>query len=62
MEHYLNDVVVKELIICVYALNRNKHAKSYSPSMFQTCNLELLSPKIETVYKYESPKRDHNYL
>ena len=35
-------------IICVYALNKNKLAELYIPSMFQTSNIELLSPKIET--------------
>ena len=33
------------LIICVYALNRNKHAELYT---FQTSDTELLSPYIET--------------
>ena len=36
------------LIICVYALNRNNQAKLYLPSTFQTSDIELLSPKIET--------------
>ena len=35
------------LVICVYALNRNKHAELYLPNMFQTSDIELLSPKIE---------------
>ena len=34
--------------ICVYALNRNKHAKLHLPSTFQTSDIELLSQKIET--------------
>ena len=34
-------------IICVYALNRNKHDKLYLPSTFQTSDIELLSLKIE---------------
>ena len=38
------------LIICVYVFNRNKHAKLYLPSTFQTSDIELLSPKIETYY------------
>ena len=36
------------LIIFVYAFNRNKHAKLKPPSTFQTSDIELLSPKIET--------------
>ena len=36
------------LIVFVYALNKNKNAKLYLPSMFQTSDTELLSPKIET--------------
>ena len=36
------------LIICVYALNRNNHGNLYLPSTFQTSDIELLSPKIET--------------
>ena len=38
------------LIICVYALNRNKNAKLYLPSTLQTSDMELLSPKIETLF------------
>ena len=34
-------------IIFVYAFNRNKNAKLYLLSMFQTSELELLDPKIE---------------
>ena len=34
----------------VYALNRNKRAKLYLPSTFQTSDAELLSQKIETEY------------
>ena len=30
-----------------YALNRNEHAELYLPSMFQTSDIELLSPKNE---------------
>ena len=34
------------LIIFVYAFNRNKNAKLYHPSMFQTSDIELQSQKI----------------
>ena len=40
----------RDNIICVYALNRNKHAKLYLSSTFQTSDIELLSQKIETQY------------
>ena len=43
-----------KLIICVYALSRNKHAKLYFPSTFQTSDKELPSPQIETEYTYIS--------
>ena len=33
------------LIVCVYAFNRNKHAKLYLPGTFQTSDIELLSSK-----------------
>ena len=36
------------LIIFVYVFNRNKIAKLYFLSTFQTSDIELLSPKIET--------------
>ena len=39
-----------ELIICVYALNRNNNFKLYLPSTFHTSDIKLLSPKIETLY------------
>ena len=34
----------------VYAFNRNKNAELYLPSTFQTSDIELLGPKIETQY------------
>ena len=46
------------LIICVYVLNRNKHAKLYLPSTFQTSDIELLSPNIHLT---KSSKPDHIY-
>ena len=36
------------IIILVYAFDKNKSAKVYLPSTFQTSDIELLSPKIET--------------
>ena len=39
------------LIIFVYAFNRNKNAKLYLPSMFQTSDIEFLSPKTEIYTK-----------
>ena len=33
------------LIICVYALSRNKRAEIYIPSMFQASDIELLNSK-----------------
>ena len=36
------------VIIFVYALKRNKRAELYMPRMFQTSDIELLNPKIET--------------
>ena len=51
------------LIICVYALNRNKHAKLYLPITFQTSDIELLSPKLKlNIHLTKSPKRDHIYV
>ena len=48
------------IIICVYVLNRNKHAKLYLPSMFQTSDIEILSPKLKLyMHLTQSPKRDH---
>ena len=38
------------LINCVCVLNKSKDAKLYLPSTFQTSDIELLSPKIETSY------------
>ena len=42
--------------MCVYALNRNKHAELYLSSIFQTSDIAPLSQKIETytynMYKY----------
>ena len=51
------------LIIFVYAFTRNKNAKLYLPSTFQTSDIELLGPKIETynIHLTKSPKRDHIY-
>ena len=50
------------LIICVYALNRNKHAELYIPCMFQTSDIELLTFKIEpNMHLAKSPKGDHIY-
>ena len=50
------------LINIVYTLNRNKLAKLYLPSMFQTSDIVLLRPKIETWFNLtKSPKRDHIY-
>ena len=39
----------------------NKNAKLYLGSMFQTSDIELLSPKIETfnIHLTTSPKHDH---
>ena len=49
-------------MICVYALNRNKYAKLYLPSTFQTSNIELLSPKLKlNIHLTKSPKHDHIY-
>ena len=45
-----NHSSVTILIICVYAFNRNKHFILYIPSTFQTSDIELLSPKINTEY------------
>ena len=39
---------MKILIICVYALNRNKIVELYIPGMFQTSDIGLLNPKLET--------------
>ena len=48
------------LIICVYALNRNKRAELYIQSMFQTSDIELLSPKLKlNIHHTKSPKCDH---
>ena len=51
--------------IFVFAFNRNKHAKIYLPSTFQTSDIELLAPKIETtshnIHLPKSPKPDHIY-
>ena len=50
------------LIICVYALNRNKIAELYVPSTFQTSDIELLSPKLKNdIHLTKSTKRDHVY-
>ena len=50
------------LIILVYAFNRNKSAKVYLPSKFQTSDIELLSPKLKlNIHLTKSPKRDHIY-
>ena len=47
-------------IICVYALNRNKHAKLYLLSTIQTSDIELLSQKLKlNIPLTKSPKRDH---
>ena len=43
--HKINQAI---LIICVYALKRNNQAKLYLPRTFQTSDIELFSPKIET--------------
>ena len=50
--HYksLNHSSMTTLIICFYVLNWDNHAKLYLPSTFQTSDVELLSPKIETKY------------
>ena len=48
--------------MCVYVLNRNKHAKLYLPSTFQTSDIELLNPKSTlNIHLTKSPKRDHIY-
>ena len=36
------------LIIYVYSLNRNQHAKLYPPSTFQSSDIKLLSSKHES--------------
>ena len=46
--HTQNHSTVTILILFVYAFNRNIIAKLYLPSTFQTSDIELLSPKIET--------------
>ena len=43
-----NHLNVTILIIFVSALHMNKLSKSYLPSRFQTLDIEVLSPKIET--------------
>ena len=49
-------------ITCVNALHRNKHAKLYLPSKFQTSDIELLSQKLKlNIHLTKSPKRDHIY-
>ena len=46
----------------VYAFHRNKIAKLYLPSIFQTSDIELLSPKLKlNIHLTKSPKRDHIY-
>ena len=48
--------------IFVYAFNRNKIAKLYLPSTFQTSDIELLSPKLKlNIRLTKSLKRDHIY-
>ena len=48
------------LIIFVYAFYRNKIAKIYLPSTFQTLDIELLTPKLKlNIHFTKSPKRDH---
>ena len=50
------------LVIWVYALNRNKHAKLYLPSTFQTSDIELLTQQLKrNIHLTNSPKRDHIY-
>ena len=55
------------LIICVYALNRNKIntnkiAELYIPRIFQTSDIELRAKKLKTDNDLtKSPKRDHIY-
>ena len=47
------------LILFVYAYSRNKNAKFYLPSTFQTSDIEVLGPKIETLlHLTESLKRN----
>ena len=49
-------------IICVYALNRNKHAKLYLPSTFQTSDIDPLAKILElNIHLTKSSKRDHIY-
>ena len=49
-----------ELIICIYVFNRNKHAKIYLPSTFQTSDIEPLRTKLKlNIHLTKSPKRDH---
>ena len=57
----------------MYAFNRNKIAKLYLPSTFQTSDIELLAPKLKdnndllnpklklNIHLTKSPKRDHIY-
>ena len=46
----------------VYAFNRNKNAKFYLCSMFQTSDIEVLGLKLKlNIHLTKSPKRDHIY-
>ena len=45
--------------ICVYAINRNKHAELLLPSTLQTSDIELLSPQSKLIHLTKSPNRDH---
>ena len=51
------------MTIFVYEFNRNKNAKLYLPSTFQTSDIELLGSKIENIHVHltKSPKHDHIY-
>ena len=46
----------------MYAFNRNKIAKLYLPSTFQTSDIELLAPKLkDNIHLTKSPKCDNIY-
>ena len=49
------------LIICVYALNRNKTAELYLPSTFQTSDVEFRVKLKIDIHLTKSPKCDHIY-
>ena len=60
---HLRLAVLKPMaLVCIYALNRKKHAKLNLPSTFQTSDIELLNQKMKlNIHLTKSPKCDHIY-